>query len=57
MLYEVITYAAESIRLTNFYSVYFPGVELFASVAVALLLWQGGIRVIAGAVTFSYNFV
>jgi len=45
-------YAAESIRLTNFYSVYFPGVELFASVAVALLLWQGGIRVIAGAVTF-----
>jgi ATP-binding cassette subfamily B protein len=45
-------YAAESIRLTNFYSVYFPGVELFASVAIALLLWQGGIRVIAGAVTF-----
>jgi len=45
-------YCAESIRLTNFYSVYFPGVELFASVAVALLLWQGGIRVIAGAVTF-----
>jgi ATP-binding cassette subfamily B multidrug efflux pump len=44
-------YAAESIRLTNFYSVYFPGVELFASVAVALLLWQGGIRAIAGAVT------
>lgn len=45
-------YASESIRLTNYYSVYFPGVELFASVAVALLLWQGGIRVIAGAVTF-----
>ncbi|MGB5995087.1 MAG: ABC transporter ATP-binding protein [Candidatus Deferrimicrobiaceae bacterium] len=45
-------YAAESIRLTNFYSVYFPGVELFASVAIALLLWQGGFRVIAGAVTF-----
>jgi ATP-binding cassette subfamily B multidrug efflux pump len=45
-------YSAESIRLTNFYSVYFPGVELFASVAVGLLLWQGGVRVIAGAVTF-----
>ena len=45
-------YSTESIRLTNFYSVYFPGVELFASVAVALLLWQGGIRVIAGAATF-----
>ncbi|HEU5361536.1 MAG TPA: ABC transporter ATP-binding protein, partial [Candidatus Deferrimicrobiaceae bacterium] len=45
-------FAAETIRLTNFYSVYFPGVELFASVAVALLLWQGGIRVISGAVTF-----
>ncbi len=44
-------YSGESIRLTNFYSVYFPGVELFASVAVALLLWQGGVRAIAGAVT------
>src|SRR4030067_618057 len=46
-------YCAESIRLTNFYSVYFPGAELFASVAVALLLWQGGIGVIAGAVTLA----
>ena len=45
-------YAAESVRLTNFYSVYFPGVELIASVAVALLLWRGGIQVISGAVTF-----
>jgi len=45
-------YGAESIRLTNFYSVYFPGVELLASVAVALLLWRGGYGVASGAVTF-----
>ena len=45
-------YGAESIRLTNLYSVYFPGVELLASVAVALLLWRGGIGVLSGALTF-----
>jgi len=45
-------YGAVSIRLTNFYSVYFPGVELLASVAVALLLWRGGIGVLSGALTF-----
>jgi ATP-binding cassette subfamily B protein len=45
-------YASESIRLTNYYSFYFPGVELFSSVAVALLLWRGGGQVISGAVTF-----
>ncbi len=45
-------YASESIRLTNFYSFYFPGVELFSSVAVALLLWRGGAQVISGAITF-----
>ncbi|MDA8180119.1 MAG: ABC transporter ATP-binding protein [Deltaproteobacteria bacterium] len=45
-------YAAESIRLTNLYSVYFPGVEMLASIAVALLLWRGGVGHLAGAVTF-----
>ncbi len=45
-------YGAVSIRLTNYYSVYFPGVELLASVAVALLLWRGGLGVASGAVTF-----
>jgi ATP-binding cassette subfamily B protein len=45
-------YASESIRLTNFYSFYFPGVELFSSVAVALLLWRGGVQVLSGAITF-----
>ncbi len=45
-------YGREAIRLTKFYSVYFPGVELVASTAVALILWRGGIRVIAGTVTF-----
>lgn len=44
-------FTAESVRLTNFYSVYFPGVELFASVAVALLLWRGGVGFLAGGVT------
>jgi ATP-binding cassette subfamily B protein len=45
-------YAAETMRLTTFYSLYFPGVELLASVAVALLLWAGGVRVVSGAITF-----
>ena len=45
-------YAEESVRLTNLYSVYFPGVEMLASIALALLLWRGGVGHLAGAVTF-----
>ncbi len=45
-------YYAENVRLTNFYSFYFPGVELFSSVTVALLLWRGGMQVLSGAITF-----
>ena len=45
-------YASESVRLTNLYSVYFPGVEMLASIAVALLLWRGGVRLLSGAITF-----
>jgi len=45
-------YAAESVRLTNLYSVYFPGVEMLASIAVAMLLWRGGVGLLSGAVTF-----
>ena len=45
-------YAAESVRLTNLYSVYFPGVEMLASIALALLLWRGGVGLLSGAVTF-----
>jgi ATP-binding cassette subfamily B protein len=44
-------YSAGSLRLTNLYSLYFPGVELLATLTVALLLWQGGVRMISGAVT------
>ncbi len=45
-------YAAESVRLTNLYSVYFPGVEMLASIALALLLWRAGVGLLSGAVTF-----
>ncbi len=45
-------YAAESVRLTNLYSVYFPGVEMLASIAVAMLMWRGGVGLLSGAVTF-----
>ena len=45
-------YAAEGVRLTNLYSVYFPGVEMLASIAVALLLWRGGVGLLSGAITF-----
>ncbi|MFA6149292.1 MAG: ABC transporter ATP-binding protein [bacterium] len=45
-------YAAEGVRLTNLYSLYFPGVEMLASIAVALLLWRGGVGLLSGAITF-----
>jgi ATP-binding cassette subfamily B multidrug efflux pump len=45
-------YAAESVRLTNLYSLYFPGVELLGWIAVALLLWRGGVDLLAGTLTF-----
>jgi len=45
-------YLTENVRLTNYYSLFFPGVELFASIAVALLLWRGGEGLISGAITF-----
>jgi ATP-binding cassette subfamily B protein len=45
-------YAAESVRITNLYSIYFPGVELLASIAVALLLWRGGVGLLSGELTF-----
>jgi ATP-binding cassette, subfamily B, multidrug efflux pump len=44
-------YTAQNVRLTHLYSVYFPGVELFASVAVALILWRGGLAAASGFVT------
>jgi ATP-binding cassette subfamily B multidrug efflux pump len=45
-------YASEGVRLTNLYSLYFPGVEMLASIAVALLLWRGGVGLLSGALTF-----
>jgi len=45
-------YASEGVRLTNLYSIYFPGVEMLASIAVALLLWRGGVGLLSGALTF-----
>ncbi len=45
-------YLAENVRLTNYFSLYFPGVEMLASFAVALLLWRGGGGLISGAITF-----
>jgi ATP-binding cassette subfamily B protein len=45
-------YTTEGVRLTNLYSVYFPGVEMLASIAVALLLWRGGVGLLSGALTF-----
>jgi ATP-binding cassette, subfamily B, multidrug efflux pump len=44
-------YTGQNVRLTHLYSVYFPGVELFASVAVALILWRGGLAAASGVVT------
>jgi ATP-binding cassette subfamily B protein len=35
-----------------YYAVFFPAVELIGAVALALILWRGGVGVLEGAVTF-----
>lgn len=44
--------ARENLKLTDVYSLYFPGVELLATLATAGILWFGGRSVLSGAVTF-----
>jgi ATP-binding cassette subfamily B multidrug efflux pump len=34
------------------YSIFYPGIEALSSVAVALLLWYGGNRILGGSLTF-----
>ncbi len=57
-------YCAEQFRARNagfrdsavsailIYSVFYPGVELLSSVAVALLVWYGGLSILSGTLTF-----
>lgn len=40
-----------AVNLSTLYSVYFPGVEVISALAVAVVLWRGGLGVMAGSIT------
>ncbi len=46
-----LSYREEAIRLSTFYSLYFPGVEFIAALALILILWRGGEGLLVGSVT------
>lgn len=39
------------LRSITYYALFFPVIELFTSVALALIIWSGGTRIIAGTLT------
>lgn len=45
-------YRDASISAALAYSIFYPGVELLSAVAVALLVWYGGVSILAGSLTF-----
>lgn len=45
-------YRDSAISTILIYSVFYPGVELISSVAVALLVWYGGLSILSGTLTF-----
>ncbi|HEY9420320.1 MAG TPA: ABC transporter ATP-binding protein [Thermoanaerobaculia bacterium] len=40
-----------NVKAIYYYAVFFPGVELFSAIGVALLIWVGGGRAVAGAIS------
>ncbi len=44
-------YLEAHLRSITYYALFFPVVELFTSVALALIIWSGGERILAGTVT------
>ncbi|HWV57835.1 MAG TPA: ABC transporter ATP-binding protein [Longimicrobiales bacterium] len=39
------------LRSITYYALFFPTIELFTSIAVALIIWYGGLRVVDGTIT------
>ncbi|HSM59824.1 MAG TPA: ABC transporter ATP-binding protein [Longimicrobiales bacterium] len=44
-------YLEAHLRSITYYALFFPVIELFTSIALALILWYGGLRMLDGAVT------
>ena len=44
-------YLSAHLRSITYYALFFPVIQLFTAVALALILWYGGLRVLDGAVT------
>jgi ATP-binding cassette subfamily B protein len=44
-------YLEAHLRSITYYALFFPVIEFFTSIALALILWYGGLQIIGGAVT------
>ena len=44
-------YKEAHLRSITYYALFFPVIELFTAIALALILWYGGIQIMGGAVT------
>jgi ATP-binding cassette subfamily B protein len=44
-------YLEAHLRSITYYALFFPVVELFTSIALAMIIWSGGERILAGTVT------
>jgi len=44
-------YLEAHLRSITYYALFFPVIELFTSVALALIVWSGGTRIVAGTLT------
>ncbi|MEK9500075.1 ABC transporter ATP-binding protein [Gaopeijia maritima] len=44
-------YLEAHLRSVTYYALFFPVIEVFTAIALALILWYGGLRVLDGAVT------
>jgi ATP-binding cassette subfamily B protein len=44
-------YLEAHLRSITYYALFFPVIEFFTSIALALILWYGGVQILAGGVT------
>jgi ATP-binding cassette subfamily B protein len=49
-------YRRENIKSIFYYAVFYPGVELLSSIAIALIVWYGGGEIIQGTLTIGVLF-
>ena len=49
-------YRAANIKSIFYYAIFYPGVELLSSIAIALIIWYGGGEIIQGTLTIGVLF-